>query len=297
MYLFMFRYISSGYDAPFRKTLPALFLCGLSFALGAATKWTGFYAALGLIALYAAYLVQRGKHQIADGRKREYRAFLWRTLAASVLFFAVIPFIIYTVSYIPHVSAEGNHPLTPGGLLSGMWRIQKQMLGYHTSSWVENHPSYSLWWEWMLNLRPIYYYSRVYEGSRTVFGAITNPLVAIGGLAAVCVSIYDLVRKKSKEALVIVVGYFAQLAPWMLVTRSTFAYHYFPSVIFLTLAICYIFSNILKYCPERKWRVRIYAFTGAAIGLFFLLLPPTAGFEMPDWYFTWFVRWLPTWPL
>ena len=291
MYLFMYRYISSGYDAPFKKTLPALFLCGLSFGLGTASKWTAIYAALGLIVLYMVYLVKRGRHQAAAGRKKEYRVFLFRTLAASVVFFVVIPLLIYTLSYIPYTTANGQH-LTAGGLLRDMWNNQVFMLNYHRSQLVDT-PQQSRWYEWMLDIKPALYYSRYQENDRTIFAAFTNPLVTIGGLAALCIALYDFFRQKGKGPFFIVVGYLSQLAPWILIRRTTFVYHYFPSMIFLTLAICYVFHNILKHHPEHKWWV--YAFTGASVALFFLLLPPTAGLSMPNWYSAWFVRWLPSW--
>ena len=292
MYLFMYRYISSGYDEPFRKTLPALFLCGLSFGLGAASKWTAFYAALGLILLYAVYLVKRGKHMIAAGQKKEFRIFLYKTLSASAAFFVIIPLIIYTLSYIPYI--PNGTPLTVSGLLRVMWNNQLQMLNYHGIDMKGiDYTTQSKWWQWMLDIKPITYYGRVMDGSRAMIGAFTNPLVTVSGLVAIIIALFDFFRKKAKEAFVIVVGYLAQLLPWSLVPRASFAYHYFPSVVFLTLAICYIFNNILKHNPDHKWR--IYVFTGVSVALFFMLLPPTAGIQIPDWYSTWFVRWLPDW--
>ena len=336
MYLFMYRYISSGYDAPFRKTLPALFLCGLSFGLGAATKWIAFYAALGLIALYAAYLVERGKYQISIGKKMEYRAFLRMTLAASAAFFVAVPALMYILSYIPYATANGQ-PLTAAGLLREMWDNQVYMLTFHGFTANEQtHEHQSRWYQWLLCLQPISYYSHFQEGGRTIVAAFTNPLVTIGGLAAIATAMYDFLRKRVKQALVIVVGYLAQLAPWILISRFTMAYHYYPSVVFLVLAICYVFNNMLKHCPEQKRRSHtvngantvngayavnganaltgahtangasipsgahtvtwVYIFTGVYVALFFLLLPPTAGIPMPDWYANWFARWLPSWP-
>jgi len=294
MYLYMYRYISLGYDTPFKKTLPALFSCGFSFGLGAATKWTAFYAALGLIVLYAVYLTQRGKHQIAVGQKREFRGFLLKTLCASVVCFAIIPLAIYTLSYIPYTTANG-HPLTASGLLRDMWDNQVYMMDYHGSETAAlSHDFQSRWWEWILCIQPMLYSWDYREGSRALFGVFSNPLVTIGGLVAIVVAVSDFLRTRVSESLVIVVGYLAQIVPWILVSRYTFTYHYFPSVIFLTLAICYVFSNMLKHSPESKrW---VYAFTGVSVGIFFLLLPPTAGIPMPDWYSAWFVRWLPSWP-
>jgi len=295
MYLFMYRYISSGYDAPFVKTLPPLFLCGLSFGLGAASKWTGLYAALGLIVLYAAYLVKRGQHQAAAGQKKEYRAFLLQTLAASVGVFVVIPLAIYTLSYFPYATANGQ-PLTMGCLLGEMLDNQKLMLGFHSTFTAEDiHPYASGWYSWLLGGQPINYYAALQDKGRTVITALTNPLVTIGGLVALGFVLRDCVRKKVKESFIIAVGYLAQVAPWIFVSRYTFLYHYFPAMIFLVLSICYVFKNILECAPERKWRV--YAFTGVSAGVFFMLFPLSAGLHMPDWYAAWFVKWLPYWPL
>ena len=295
MYLFMYRYISSGYDAPFSKTLPPLFLCGLSFGLGIATKWTGFYAALGLIVLYVTYLVKRGRHQCSIGKQIEYRAFLWRTLSVSVGFFVVFPFTIYTLSYIPFLAGQ---QLSLSGLLGEMWGNQGYMLDFHSRHIVETenfHKYQSQWWEWMLGIRPICYYDNNFlDGSRTIIAAFTNPLVTIGGLVAMAFALRDLYRKREKQAFIIVIGYLAQLLPWILVARITFAYHYYPSMLFLVLAVCHVFKNILDAAPEYK--KRLYLFTGVSVALFFLLFPPTAGITMPAWYADWVARWLPSWP-
>jgi len=82
--------------------------------------------------------------------------------------------------------------------------------------------------------------------------------------------------------------------PWILVARITFAYHYYPSMLFLVLAVCHVFKNILDAAPEYK--KRLYLFTGVSVALFFLLFPPTAGITMPAWYADWVARWLPSWP-
>jgi len=294
MYLFMFRYISFGYDAPLKKTLPALFMCGISFGLGVAVKWTALYAALGLLVLYVVYLFKRGRHQIAAGNKSEYRAFLAQTLAASLGFFLFVPIVIYTFSYIPVVIAAGQ-PLSFGGLLGEMWSNQKYMLGYHGQTVLaEEHPFASSWWMWVLGLSPMRYFFVSSNGVRTAIDAFTNPLVTIGGLGAFCVTLFDFARNRTRESLVIVVGFLALLAPWVLIPRDSFVYHYFPSVAFLVLAICFVWSGLLRRAP--KGRKRVFAFTGVSVGLFFLLFPHSAGIQIPDWYSAWLVRWLPTWP-
>ena len=294
MYLFMYRYICSVRDSRFVETLPNLFLCGLSFGLAAASKWTGVFAALGLVAVYALFLVKRCIQQTAIGQKREFRTFLFQTLAASVVCFIIVPFIIYTISYIPYTFSL-EHPLTVGNLLGDMWKNMNNMLWYHGSYMSgSEHEFHSAWWMWILNIRPVLYLRQFSdENSHAFIGALTNPIVAIGGLVAMGIAMYGAFRKRFTQATVIVAGYLANLLPWIIITRSSFAYHYFPSVIFLILAICYVFYNMLQLRPERKKLV--YAFTGIAVALLFLFLPSSAGIIIPDWYAYIFQKWLPGW--
>jgi predicted membrane-bound dolichyl-phosphate-mannose-protein mannosyltransferase len=294
MYLFMFRFISTNYEAPFKKTVLPLFLCGLSFGLGVATKWVAFYAALGLVFLYTLYLVKRGQHQIAAGEKEQYKAYLLRTILASVVFFVVIPFIIYTLSYIPITAAYGK-PITAFNLIRDMWDNQIHMLSHHGDPTRDmSHLFRSSWWMWLLNIRPMFYFADIQDESRALVGALTNPLITIGGLVAMGFVLYDAITKRAKDALFIIVGYLSQLVPWFFIARATFVYHYFPSVIFLILAICYIFNNMLKH--DVATRKRVYLFTGISVVLFFMLYPISAGLTVPNWYSALFLRWLPSWP-
>lgn len=294
MYMFMYRFISTDYEAPFGKAWLPLALSGLFFGLGAACKWTGIYAAAGLVVLYIIYLVSRGIHQVSTGQKKNYIHFLLLTLGSSILFFVCIPLVIYTVSYLPYVTSQGLE-VNARNLIDAMWKNQVGMLDYHGKSVLgATHDYASRWWMWVLDIRPILYYSNYPGASRTIIAAFTNPLLTIGGLVAICACWTGLVIRKSREGLFIVIGYLAQLVPWMIVSRLTFEYHYFPSMIFLTLAMCYVFHGIWTRRPEHRWR--IYLFTGLAMFIFLLLAPPMAGITVPNWYSSTFIRWLPSWP-
>jgi hypothetical protein len=64
-------------------------------------------------------------------------------------------------------------------------------------------------------------------------------------------------------------------------------------MLFLTLAMCNVFNNMVKKEPYSKKRV--YLFTGVSVALFAVLLPVSSGIWAPGWYFDWFAKWLPTW--
>ena len=60
MYYFMFRYYELDWnEVGLKKTLVPLGLAGVCFGLGAASKWTGIYAGLGLAVLLFITLYQR----------------------------------------------------------------------------------------------------------------------------------------------------------------------------------------------------------------------------------------------
>ena len=104
------------------------------------------------------------------------------------------------------------------------------------------------------------------------------------------------VRRRCARALFIVIGYLAQLVPWFFIGRITFAYHYFPSVLFLILALCYVFYSLSEQEELIAWKPAMYAITAGAAALYALFYPVLVGIQIPSWYGTCLLRWLPSWP-
>ena len=84
--------------------------------------------------------------------------------------------------------------------------------------------------------------------------------------------------------------------PWLFIGRITFAYHYFPSVLFLILALCYVFHTLAQKEELIHWKPAMYAVTGGAVVLFALFYPVLVGITYPTWYGTCVLRWFPSWP-
>ncbi len=290
MYLFMWRYVSSGLDAPFKKTVLPLFLSGLFFGIGVASKWTCVYSGLGLLALYVLYLVWRGRRAALKDEGRAYAGFLIKTLLCSFVFFIVIPAAIYLACYIPYARASGE--VTFARVLDEMLRNQTYMFNYH-SKLVDTHPYASSWYTWFFDIRPILYYLTNGETTKTAFGAFGNPFVWWGGLAALGFTGWRFTKRRDLAGLFILIGYLSQLVPWMLVPRLTFIYHYFPSSVFLSMALAHVFNDILEHEPGHKRMV--FGYAGAAVGAFALFYPVLAGVSVPYWY-SYLVKWLPSWP-
>ncbi|MCL2081680.1 MAG: phospholipid carrier-dependent glycosyltransferase [Oscillospiraceae bacterium] len=428
MYLCMYWYITTPMDAPFTKSLVPFMLCGLSFGLGASSKWTVIYSAGGIAVLMLIHFFQRNeyyktvalqakkrasdamrearrsrkKQQKADDGKTTvpplpvvvtpektttFKEYFIRTVIAGVIGFIVIPMIIYISSYIPYATPE-PHPYAKDHHvwvtyqnstgLSKAWALtkltvtrfkenNKTMFSYHRDL-TATHPYSARWYQWIFNTNTTFYFSEGYDsedGTRihTGLSCFTNPLIAWAGIVAlffVCfldwkrgiwmvyslnaflflwilvqqgtyfgiepgtehavaklgsvklvglllivvytVLAYIYSRRKeagsanSHVALFITVGCLFQLVPWIPITRITFVYHYFPTIVFLCLAICYIFSKFIERAPKLGFWAMI-AFTAVSIGLFWMFYPVIAGEPAPRAYMETYLKWLPKWTM
>ena len=295
MYFFMFRYMTEAPNAPFRKTALPLFLSGLCFGLGAASKWTAIYAGAGLFIFYVIALAERYRHsKEADGlpedRMPEFRRYLVKTLLVSVAFFVLIPACIYCLSYLPYAQAKGE-PLS----WKLIWDNQVFMLNYHKNV-TASHPYASRWWTWIFDARPILYYlDYPAEGLKSAFGAFGNPLVWWGGLIAMAVMGWKVFREKNRTALFILIACLSQIVPWFFIGRTTFIYHYFPSSLFLVFALTHLQDGLIR-SGDRLARRAAIGFTAFALVLFILFYPVLTGIVTPTWYTSGFLRWFPSWP-
>lgn len=286
MYLFLYRYFTEG-------RLRHLAACGVTFGIGAATKWTCLYAGAGLGVLWALHWVFQGVQAHRDGDGRRYVRRLISNIGFCLVFFVLVPGMIYYASYYPYGAARGLHG-------AGMYftreyaaivlENQRFMFTYHAGL-VATHPYSSRWWQWLLDLRPILYYLSYGDGTVSTIGAFVNPLLCWGGLLALPVLAYRAVRH-DRTALFILVGYLAQVLPWVFISRLTFEYHYFAATLFLVLALGYVFDRL----RQRGYFGIMYAFTAASGALFALFYPVLTGVTVSRSYAWNVLKWLPDWP-
>ena len=234
------------------------------------------YGCTGLVVLYFIGLYQKVRDWPAEqpGRVK----WVFQILGFSVLVFAVIPAAIYTLSYLL-CHGGGGQPASPA-LIGAMWENQKYMLSYHSG--VTDSTLFLRWYQWLFDIRPILYYmDNDVAGYTTRFAAFVNPVICWGGLLAVASCAVQAVRRRCARALFIFIGYLAQLVPWFFIGRITFAYHYFPSVLFLVLALCYVFHTLAEREEMVNWKPAMFAVTGGAVGLYALFYPVLVGIQTP----------------
>ena len=382
-YYFMYRWLAVPAGKKLRHYVLPLFLSGLFWGAGCASKWTVVYAGAGLALLWLLGMIFKAgdwheaelaaqtqpvppevRREVTEAMFREeqpawtpprvpsFTAHAWGTVGLSVVFFVVIPLMIYTASYFPYAAAKGNGgsflelagqsagwfweclperleqypeqmarvtenlaregktpgvadrigaffqaiPDQSGNPVDLMLRNQYFMLTYHQSVHTP-HPYQSNWYQWILDARPILYYQDFsVQGMRGIFASFNNPLVSWAGLLAFFAVAVQMVRRKCGKALFIVLATLSQLVPWTAIGRVLFAYHYFPTVLFLCFAIAYLMDDMLNRKREGA-RLAVYGFTGCTGLLYAIFYPELIGISVPNWYATYFLRWFPSWPL
>ena len=299
-FFFMYRYITTDGNAVFRKSLLPLAFSGLFFGLAVSIKWIGLYAGVGLLIIYIIRQVKLFFHY-RDNKLKGFGEYFTKTIIFSFLFFVIIPATIYYISYIPYGHSL-RMTLADGMLFDSrffdiFWRNQNSMFSYHAYLEAE-HPFTSVWWQWLLNIRPILFVNDHVDGLRATFGSFGNPVIYWAGLIAIItmiVRMFTRAGRRDDKSLFIIIGYFCGLLPWIFIGRILFAYHYFPSSLFLILALCHVLNTIL----ERKKALHktiVCAFTVYTGLIFLIFLPSLSGMFMPNWYYEYFIRWLPEWP-
>lgn len=291
-FLFMWRWMTAPYTAKLRTTWLDLFLCGLSFGLGCACKWTVLYAGVGLAALWLLRTIMKYRAVGLGQYGRE----LLGTIGLSVLFFIVIPVIIYCLSYIPYGLALGYKMpgmLTDSNYYKLIWDNQVYMLTYHNGV-NQTHPYSSRWYQWLFDVRPILYYLQYNGETKSAFGAFNSPLISWAGLAALISIVFAFWKRRKPQAVLIWAGYLCQFLPWVIITRTTFAYHYFGCILFLTIAISFVIDELIE--RRSKNDKLVYAFTGLNTALFVLFYPVLSGVEASVQFCLNVLKWFPSWP-
>ncbi len=280
MYYFMYRFVTE-------RKLSCLALSGIAFGLGAASKWTCIYAGAGLAVIWLLHWIFRLK------KEQDFRV-LAENILFCLLFFVAIPGVIYYASYYPYGKAVGLSGLgmyLDPKYIKLVWDNQVSMFTYHVGV-DATHPYSSRWYQWIFDARPILYYLHYGERTKSAIACFVSPLLCWGGLFAMVGMGYLTFWRRDKRAAFILIGYLAQIVPWMFVRRITFEYHYFACTVFLTLAVCYVLDVLRR--AGKQGRYAMYAVALISVMLFAAFSPVLTGTETG---MTTYLKWLPSWPI
>lgn len=268
-----------------KKLLPPLLACGVFTGLGIAAKWTAAYGALGLAALFFGKLLftywdarRRGEETVPLLMK------CGKLCAWCCLFFLALPFGIYFGAFLPITTLSHN----AGNLWGAFWNYQVTMFRYH-STLEATHSFASSWYEWPLDIRPIWYFAGDTQEGYSTISAFGNPLLWWAGIPALGAAACLWWKERFRWAGLVLAGFLSVYLPWVLVPRLTFIYHYFTAVPFLVVALCGVFSQLYQrggFARQLTFpggiqcsgaTLLLAAFTAACLLLFAVYFPVLSG--------------------
>jgi len=272
-FYFMYRYLTED------RLKPALInfgLSGLFWGLAICVKWNGFYSGLALFAIFIFSL--KGKLKNAFHEKK--KSYIIGILSIGLLCFIIIPATFYLLCFIPMVHG------TPSQAFQQFLNWQALMYHYH-STLNATHPFSSLWWQWPIMMKPLFYYTQTFpNGLKAGMDLFGNPVVWWGGMVAFAFCLFAIIKYRSKNAAFLVIGYVLSYLPWVFITRLTFIYHYFPMTIFCVLMI----GATLHHFKSTALNRTVIAL---ALVLFIMYYPIITGIPTSPWYVDTFLRWIP----
>jgi dolichyl-phosphate-mannose-protein mannosyltransferase len=232
------------------RSILLLTATGISFGLALSVKWiTLAFIATAAMVLAVLYLA-----------KRRWVKRLFKVRSAQALFdaigakrtnlqgpftylmlLAVLPAALYVVIFSFHVPFDSTK--------EGIWGIHQQIYNYHHNL-MATHPYGSAWWSWPLLIRPVVYYFNAANGQWAGILALGNPVLWWGGLAAVGYAAVRAWKSRALPLLIILFAFVAHFAPWALIPRVLFIYHYLGALPFVFLALAYVGGESWRWRPK-----------------------------------------------
>ena len=294
MFLFMIRALKIDYTKDLKKHFIYLMLSGIFMSFAISTKWTGAYGAIGLAIVYVLFELRYLLKAKKEGRpvlKKTFCLFLW-----SVLFFIIVPLIIYTVSFL-FVPMYAERWTDLSSFLDQVLRYNTYMFEYHTGL-ESTHPYSSRWYMWLFDIRPIWYYVKRSSDYIQTISCFNNPLISFSGIIATTYLFITNIKKRDYFDISLLTMFLTLLVPWIFVTRTSFAYHYYPCVPFLIIILVKVLNEIYDDLEDRHKKTikkALVTFIALCGLLFIIFLPIIGGFKTSYIMAQVILRWLPSW--
>ena len=266
---------------------------GLMLGAAASVKWNGLgFSLLLVLSVLLVWAIAKffPKRLPQFGILAEITKIHWWQY---LLCFVIVPIAFYLWQWIPLLMLNSGGVVQENGwgLIHWFWqslfRVHQHIIWWHSSTSVTSidpahpsHPYCSSANSWAVSARPSSYYFHNQDSLFSTILAIGNPILWwLSTLSIVIITGSSILAwfRKSTNAIsnssYLLLGYFANYAPWLLVKRCLFIYHYMSAALFSFMALAWLVSQML----DRQGLTRYLGYALIAI----ILL--TQIFFMPIW--------------
>ncbi|WP_246448040.1 phospholipid carrier-dependent glycosyltransferase [Novosphingobium flavum] len=211
------------------------------------------------------------------------------SLAEGALWLGTVPLLVYFLTFLP-TFFYAERPVNPLKLVE----YQGYMLRLQESV-KKHHPYQSVWWEWVIDKRSIWFLYQNIDGAQRGVVMLGNPLAMWAGLPAVGWALWAGLKKGRKDALAAALFYVACVTMWIRNGKPVqFYYHYLLPGAYLMACLALALDEIARRRDRWRWvGPGVVALALVLFAVFFPILSAAAlccghkSFE--------FWMWLPSW--
>jgi Gpi18-like mannosyltransferase len=211
------------------------------------------------------------------------------TVLVVVLLFVIIVPTLYYFTYVPFLNTKGAPVFSDAGVREVL-DSQRDMYDYH-SRLGATHPYTSHWWSWPFDFKPLWLYHNKHDPKSTIV-SMGNPFLWLLGLFALVILVYQLLAGRRFTLIhVLFICFLSAYLPWVLVSRITFIYHYYPCLPILYMFIALMFEPFWNM--DKTGRKFVYIAGSLSLLVLILFYPAISGMEVPASYVSRFLYWFP----
>jgi dolichyl-phosphate-mannose--protein O-mannosyl transferase len=278
---------AAALHAPPRAARGRLAATGILMGLAMGAKWNvapvAMLPGLTFLALrwrdHGRHLLTRNDTRPVPGISLIEAAFWLGSVPLAVYWLTYLPAFFYPVRSVAWWDFVGHH----------RYMIELQ------DSVRKLHPYRSVWYEWMINWRAIWYLYEVADGAQRGVLLIGNPFTMLAGLPAAAWCLWTGLRRHRTDALAFALLYVASLGMWAVSTKPIqFYYHYLLPGSFLMGCLALALDALWRKGGRWEWIPAITLATAVAIFVWFYPIISSARLdEGRQSYVHW--MWLHSW--
>ena len=223
-----------------------------------------------------------------------------------LIYFLFVPLFVYVLIYIPDLQFNTEY---------GFLEKHQEQLGFHQTMVEENeHPYCSKWYTWPFMIRPVAYFFSSSDALDALGNKIVvfqdvhlfpNPYLYWFSSVAILTMVVEwmklfwhwinqgILSHKVYLFLFILLGFFANLLPWALVSRCVFLYQYQPASVFAFLALAWYLTELIR-SESLKYKILSWGILMIIFISFLYWLPIQLGINLESDSF-YGRMWLPSW--
>ncbi len=262
----------------------SLAIAGVALGLAIGAKWNAVpLAPLPGIAFLAVRIHASGWKGILGHRGAPVPGI---RLPEAALWLGAVPLAVYALTFAPVWLIDAKD--LPSGGFIGLHEMMLRM----QESVIKPHPYQSVWTDWVIDRRAIWYFYEPSDGAQRGILLIGNPLTMIAGLPAMGWAAWAGVKHRRWDALAAFTIFATSLGFWIVAAKPVqFYYHYFVPSMALLAAL----ALALDALRTRGWAWLSWTVLTGSLALFVWFypilsagaLPGERGFEKWMWLDSW----------